>query len=720
MITSITKAQKEAKKQLADKKLKKSQPKELIEKKPKPQPAKKITYTNDFDVKIGDPIDYFDPELSYELTGYRPITMTEGLDFSLEPFIHTRSVFDSTGNYTTYLPGHKLYNDFWTEQWKRCNQGYTVGRYTITGDNYFFLNFYRLQAAVENPITKETTYDETFPAFFAQQYIWFHYFRMCELVGKDAGALKPRGVGWSQIAASMGLRMYTCVRQSKCIYAASLESQLTPTLSKVWDQMEFLNTQTNGGMKHLRMAKNTDMRRRASKKLKDGTEIGFKSEIEGLIIDNPRKMRGSRVQRLFFEEAGSNDKLKAAYSQGEALITVSGRRIGLRAFWGTGGDSGPQLAGLAEMFYSPEAYNVLPYKNSYNSKGDVVYTAFFIPAYAMLQQFMDARGVCDEQAGMEYYNNIRLKKSQNASALMHFKSEFCFYPEEALIREGENRFDGEKLAEQLANIELHKLVLPPTIGKLHWPLDKETGHANINAIPQFTPTSDGKIRILEYPMMDEHNIAYSNLYVGGIDSIDADQSSSSGQTDVSEFCIVIKRRQLGLKEPKYVAIYKDRPKDIRTAYDNAIKLLQWYNCKAVLESTRVGIVTYFKEKNKLNLLFKRPRATMNDIQAKTSRQYGTIASEKVINHQLELIDIFIMDYAHTIGYVDMLNELIKYSYANKRKFDIVASMGMCELGDEELCGIQPRSSQPTQKEWRDVGYYYDENGYKKFGVIPKK
>lgn len=303
---------------------------------------------------------------------------------------------------------------------------------------------------------------------------------------------------------------------------------------------------------------------------------------------------------------------------------------------------------------------------------------------------------------------------------MHFKSEFCFYPEEALIREGENRFDGEKLAEQLANIELHKLVIPPTVGKLNWPLDKETGHANINAIPQFTPTSDGKIRILEYPMMDEHNIAYSNLYVAGIDSIDADESSSSGQTDVSEFCIVIKRRQLGLKEPKYVAIYKDRPKDIRTAYDNAIKLLQWYNCKAVLESTRVGIVTYFKEKNKLNLLFKRPRATMNDIQAKTSRQYGTIANEKVINHQLELIEIFIMDYVHTIGYVDMINELIKYSYANKRKFDIVASMGMAELGDEELCGVQPRTSQPTQKEWRDVGYYYDENGYKKFGVIPKK
>jgi len=60
-------------------------------------------------------------------------------------------------------------------------------------------------------------------------------------------------------------------------------------------------------------------------------------------------------------------------------------------------------------------------------------------------------------------------------------------------------------------------------------------------------------------------------------------------------------------------MYKDRPRDIRTAYDNAIKLLMWYNCKAVLEASRVSIVTYMKEKNKLNLLMKRPRATMTDV-----------------------------------------------------------------------------------------------------------
>ena len=96
--------------------------------------------SNEWDVKIGDEIEFFDPELSYEVTGYRPITEEEGLDFDPAPFMETGRIYEETGFYTTYRPGFKLYNDFWNEQFRRCQEGYTVGRYTITGDHYFFLN----------------------------------------------------------------------------------------------------------------------------------------------------------------------------------------------------------------------------------------------------------------------------------------------------------------------------------------------------------------------------------------------------------------------------------------------------------------------------------------------------------------------------------------------------------------------------------------------------
>ena len=629
---------------------------------------------------------------------------------------------DQSGYYTTYLPKSKLYNDFWTEEYRKCQEGVTYNGYTITGDHYFFLNYYRMKTPVKGLDNIDgSKFEETFPTFCTEQYKWFHYVALCEYTNLDCNALKPRGVGWSEIAASMGLRNYTIKRQSQGIYTAFSTDLLSNTITKIWDGMEFLNTSTRGGMKRLRMVKNTAEVRRASQKLKDGTEVGFKSEIRTVITDNPRKLRGSRVERLFFEESGSHPLLLKTYSQGQALVEVGATKVGMRFTWGTGGDSGPALAGLASIFYDPKAFNVLPYKHTNNLQKEVVYTGFFIPAWAMVWQCMDHRGFCSEEKGRRYYDKNRLEKSNNAEALMIYKSEYCYVPEEALIREGNNRFDSEKLAEQLANIELHKIVKPPIKGTLSWPLDTSTGKHDFTKRPSFNLGESSKLEIVEYPMCDEHAIPYANLYCAGIDSIDGDASTSSqaNSGDVSDFCIVIKKRQFGISEPKYVAIYKDRPKDVRTAYDNAFKLLQWYNCKAVVEATRVGIITYFKEKNSLNYLFKRPRATLSNPTSQNIKQYGALATPAVIDHQLELIEQFVYDYSHTIEFPQMIQELLKYSYENKRKFDIVAAMGMCELADEEMYGKSIKES-TTQKEWRDIGYYYDEYGRKKYGVIPKR
>jgi flagellar biosynthesis GTPase FlhF len=92
---------------------------------------------NEGDVKIGEEITFFDPDLSYELTGYRPITMTKGLDFDPKLFTEAGRIYDETGKYCTFRIGSKLYDDFWDVQMDRCKNGYTIGKYTLTGDNYF-------------------------------------------------------------------------------------------------------------------------------------------------------------------------------------------------------------------------------------------------------------------------------------------------------------------------------------------------------------------------------------------------------------------------------------------------------------------------------------------------------------------------------------------------------------------------------------------------------
>ena len=104
----------------------------------------------------------------------------------------------------------------------------------------------------------------------------------------------------------------------------------------------------------------------------------------------------------------------------------------------------------------------------------------------------------------------------------------------------------------------------------------------------------------------------------------------------------------------------------------------------------------------------------------TKRLIGVPGTEAVIKHGLELISAFLSDYYYTIDYPEMLEELLKYTYENKRKFDIIAAMSCCEIGDEALTGITPMKPAATQKTWQDIGYYRNEKGYIQYGVIPNK
>ena len=66
---------------------------------------------------------------------------------------------------------------------------------------------------------------------------------------------------------------------------------------------------TDGGMKRSRQKVDNVKQKRASLVNKENVEFGRMSEIEGLVADNPRKVRGDRTERLIYEEAGSNTNL---------------------------------------------------------------------------------------------------------------------------------------------------------------------------------------------------------------------------------------------------------------------------------------------------------------------------------------------------------------------------------------------------------------------------
>lgn len=690
----------------------------------------------EWDFPLDKEIPFFDSRLSYELTGYKPIDDKRGLDFDPTWYTEAKQSYLRTGHYCQFAPGTKSYSDFWQKEYVRCRDGMTVNGYTITGDHYYFLNYYRLEN-LQSASKAGGGRRMDFPDFFVAQYEYFHYIELCKRLRKDAIGLKARGVGFSEIAAGIVANTYNCRRESMCVIAAQQENYVSKTMSKVNVQLNFCNEKTDGGFFKLRQKKNTDLNKRASviKKI-DGQEVesGWMSEINCIIADKPNKIRGDRTDILLYEESGSWPNWKKAYLQGEALVGIQGSKFGIRLAWGTGGDAGPALEGLADAYEKPETYNALPYRHNFTPTGEEVITAYFIPAYSILNKpgYIDKRGWCDPVKAKKYYEEERKKLVSDPAAYVIYCAEYCFTADEALALEGTNKFNKVLISDQITRIRLFHEGPTEQLGELQF-IFKNGQHIkeNIQGV-KWIPSKVGKIHIIEKPLWEtkETNdegeaISFKemrNLYVAGIDGIDIGQDQTSEYTkDPSKFCIVIKKRQYGMNDPGYVAYYMDRPGDEREAFKKALMLMMYYNCRANIEATRLSMFTWAKGKGFLNYFMKRPSATYGDQTKKVRPTYGTPATAAVIAHQTDLIAAFVEDYCHTIWFPEMLDQLNRYTDENKGKFDIIAAMGMCELADEELSGIVPTQIEDENvSEWQDIGWYTDEKGYKKYGVIPKK
>lgn len=663
----------------------------------------RIERSNDktyWDITKDMKIECFDPTLSYELTGYRPIDETHGLDFDPSWFTEVRETFLRTGRYCSYLPRSKRWDAFWKEQYTRCKYGMTSHGYTITGDNYFFLNFYQLPVVDMDKASGEGT-NESFPVFFASQYMFFHYLQMCRVLHKNAALMKARSIGFSEINASLAARLYTTIKRSRTMITCFKDTYLNGTFSKLDHALTFINTNADGFFKPRLTDKALEKKSGYQVKI-DGqfTDFGWRSVVIGINGSKPSNIRGDRVDLLIYDEAGSWPDLTTAVVQGQELCEVQGVPRGIMLFGGTGGDFGPPLEGLKKIYYNPKAFKILPFRHKWTQDGTTIESGFFLPYFlqSLNPEYMDSRGVCNQTE----YKKVLQEERNNLLAVpeeyLKKCAERCWNAEEAFTLEGQNKFNKMKIADQLAKIRLHKIGPRPQVGTIDYTY-KSNKHSLENIDGFRWLLNSGKVQILEHPVWsdlykeqiekqkreaEEQGIDFeapvytemNDLYVAGIDGIDIGAAQTSKETrDPSDFCIVIKRRAFGLNEPQYVAMYKDRPQNIREAYKIAMCMCRYYNCRINIEATRVGMITWARENKCLQYFMKRPRATLTDIKYGTTKQYGTPATKTIIEQQTDLIADYVEDYGHNIWFEDMLEQLNGYNDENKTKFDIIAALG---------------------------------------------
>lgn len=649
---------------------------------------------------------------------------TVNTDKFRNPAIH----FKNHGVYCFAPPGTTEYVNYWEQEQDRCINGYFAddGDW-ISGYHYFYLNYCPILRLVEVEITDRhgnkklrREKQREFPDFYDYDYNYFLAIQEAEEEGKHLVVLKKRGAGYSFKGASMLVRNYYHIAESKS-YAIAAETEYLVRdglLSKAWDLMDFLDEHTAWAKKR---TKTTVMHRRSGVLVKDEfgneTEVGYKSEIIGVTLKNdPNRARGKRGKLILWEEAGSFKDILQAWQIARPSVEEDGVAYGLMVAYGTGGDEGSRFDGLKEMFYNPSGYNIKSFDNIWDEAASGTQCGFFVPVWANMsvlddngdRLYMDKDGNSLRDKAVEYAMSERQKVIDGASdtrAIDRYVAENPMTPQEACLELTGNIFPKKELMAQLSMIRVNKKLqshkqvgdLMWVNGELNWQIKK---HGDITKYPLGRDDNhEGSIVIWEHPMKD----APHGLYIAGCDPYDHDQAgtNSLGST------FIYKRFQNF--EEYYdiiVAEYTGRPDTAEDYYENVRKLLLYYNARLLYENERKGIFPYFTQKHSDYLLADQPDI-ISDIIGKSTvqRRKGIHMTTEIILYSEGLIKEWLnTEYAPghknltRILSEPLLEELIQYN--SKGNFDRVRALQCVMLYRLQLQNLQVKKKERDERSRR--------------------
>ena len=637
--------------------------------------------------------------------------------------------FEKHGCYTLAPRGTTDYKKYWDQETERCLNGYTApDGEGITGYNYFYLNYSPIFKLVETEYTdrngdirKRRERVLQFPSFWDYDYYYFCAIEEAEQQGKHMAVLKSRQRGYSFKGASMLVRNYMLIPGSKNFAVASEQKFLVGDglLTKAWQIMDFLDKHTEWAKQRL---VSTRMERVSGYKVTDEfgkqTEQGYLSSIVGITLKNdPERIRGTRGKLVLWEEGGKfPDLLDAWRIEQPSVETDDGVAFGLMIAFGTGGTIGASFEGLKELFYKPNANNVLAFPNIWDDGRENTECGFFVPAYSNLesfdddgnQRFMDKDGNSLKELAIQNLIDQRSKiKDGGASqqSVDRFISERPMKPAEAVLELGKNIFPRKLLMDQLTRIRTNKkLQSMKHIVDLEW-----DGNGQVKATEK--PSGDitnyplkkgdkphGSVVIWEYPVKDPP----LGLYIGGCDPYDHDDSftNSLGST------FIFKRVRAGEAwADVIVAEYSGRPDTAEEYYENVRKLLTFYNARLLFENERKGIYPYFTNKHCDYLLADQPDKIISEVfkDSKVQRRKGCHMTKQIRAYGEGLILEWLLDEfeeghpnVERVYSEPLIEELIEND--GVRNVDRVIALCMVMIYREELYQLKVSSAKEQNKQ----------------------
>lgn len=613
-------------------------------------------------------------------------------------FTNTRYLSPVVLDGITQAPaGTYEWHDWWEEQRRRCIEGYSVGDIHITGEHYFYLNFWKILRTpdADSKSTSARTGRKQYlpPRFIDIDYDFFWAWQRAKDEEKDLLVLKRRQTGFSNKYALLGGYEFTFFPDSYTAVVGATSSHANGAFGMVRKGLdnlagtEFFKKRETGDSQWLLRASFVE-RVRGQK-----TVSGYMSEVQKFISDgDPQTLIGKSPSLVILEEVGKFPGFLSVKEYIEPGMTNEGKKTGWCLMVGTGGEANDGIEELRKAFYHPARYNILETERDYDhempfedfsSAKSTAKTALFFPGYKYELMDKDGNSLIEESV-----NKIlaeRKRKEGDEKRWLEYVTQIPLSPEEALLTPAGSRFNIKKLRDQLIMIRKHGIELVQT-GELEW-IKSEKGA--ITGI-EWVPDPHGRFRIVEHPIVNPlSKVPHPGLYVAGTDSYDRDNVSTKNKNGSFGSCYVYKRfLNADSTSNIYVGSLYERPDKASEFYEDTAKLCYYFNAMNLVEYSNLLILEWYRQNGFEYMLKERPEiAYAANIRSGMENKYGIDPSTKA--YWIQSMADYIEDHSQIIWDPEHLEALINYREDDKDyNCDRTVASSLCVVHNNDLLSQQ--------------------------------
>ena len=392
----------------------------------------------------------------------------------------------------------------------------------------------------------------------------------------------------------------------------------------------------------------------------------------------------------------------------------------------TGGDMSKASIPFSDMFYNPDAYNLLAFENIWDDDSGEGKCAFFFPENLCNKSFMDDIGnsFMEEAKEFELEERKKLMVASGGTVSMAKRlSEHPLKPSEAFLVDSVNDFPVELLQAQLSKIRSsEKLSRLGKVYELKYLENKIVAEPDLKGkktplvhYRQKSLDQSGAVVIYELPPPNPP----PGLYFIGYDPYRHDKS----QTDSLGSCYVWKGYQeYSATGDTIVAEYVGRPKTTDDCDEIILRLAKLYNAQVMYENEVLNTKTYFTYNNALDFLALEPSNIISSIvpNSKVDRKFGVHMSPKIKEACEKYAKRWLLTprgtredgtkilNLHVLYSIGLLEELIKYNRTDN--FDRVMSFFMVMIAIQDN---DSKSRETQSRESKVIDQLLNMSKYKK-------